>query len=242
MKTILITGASRGIGKAVAKAAAQDGYNVIINYNKSEAEAKKLEAELAKITGAIALKADIAKIDEVKAMYEKAVKRFGKIDALVNNAGISWVGLFTDITDCQQDALIDTNIRGFLNVTRIVLPNMISLKSGRIVNISSIWGKAGASCEVHYSATKAAVIGFTKALAKEVAPSGINVNCICPGVIDTEMLNIYSIIDKQNLIEETPLGRLGKPEDIANAVMFFLSDKASFITGQCLTVDGGFIL
>lgn len=242
MKTILITGASRGIGKEIAKAVAKKGYNIIINYNKSEKEAFVLEKELASMTGVLTVKANVANMNEVDLMYDKAIKRFNKVDILVNNAGISCCGLFTDISQSQQDSLIDTNIKGVFNATRAVLPDMISLKSGKIVNISSIWGKVGASCEVHYSATKSAIIGFTKALAKEVAPCGINVNCICPGVICTDMLNSFSDFEMESLKEYTPLGRLGTPQDIANAVMFLISEKASFITGQCLTVDGGFIL
>ncbi|MEG1612945.1 MAG: glucose 1-dehydrogenase [Clostridia bacterium] len=241
MKTVLITGASRGIGAEIATKLAEEGFNIIVNYNKSENEAKMLVAKLKSITGALACKADVSKHDEVLNMIVTATQRFGNINYVVNNAGIAWTGLFTDMSSSQCDSLIDTNIKGVINVTKAVLPNMIDEKFGAIVNISSIWGVEGASCEVVYSATKSAIIGFTKALSKEVAPSGIRVNCICPGVVETDMLSNLSKQDKLSLAQDTPLQRLGSPRDIANAVSFLLSKDSSFITGQSLVVDGGLL-
>ena len=235
-KAAVITGASRGIGKAIAYALANDGYIPVINYNKSREAAEKIAAE----TGGIAVCADVSDRNAVSDMIETARKKFGGIDVLVNNAGISVTGLFTDISSEAEEQIIDTNIRGVFNCTKAVLPHMISRKYGRIINISSMWGEVGASCEVHYSATKAAVIGFTKALAKEVGLSGITVNCITPGVIMTDMNAEYSEEELNILKEETPLGKLGTPEDIASAVSFLASEKASFITAQIIGVDGGF--
>ena len=237
-KAAVITGASRGIGKAIAYALANDGYIPVINYNKSREAAEKIAAE----TGGIAVCADVSDRNAVSDMIETARKKFGGIDVLVNNAGISVTGLFTDISSEAEEQIIDTNIRGVFNCTKAVLPHMISRKYGRIINISSMWGEVGASCEVHYSATKAAVIGFTKALAKEVGLSGITVNCITPGVIMTDMNAEYSEEELNILKEETPLGKLGTPEDIASAVSFLASEKASFITGQILGVNGGFVI
>jgi len=237
-KAAVITGASRGIGKAIAYALANDGYIPVINYNKSREAAEKIAAE----TGGVAVCADVSDRNAVSDMIETARKKFGGIDVLVNNAGISVTGLFTDIASEAEEQIIDTNIRGVFNCTKAVLPHMISRKYGRIINISSMWGEVGASCEVHYSATKAAVIGFTKALAKEVGLSGITVNCITPGVIMTDMNAEYSEEELNILKEETPLGKLGTPEDIASAVSFLASEKASFITGQILGVNGGFVI
>ena len=237
-KAAVITGASRGIGKAIAYALANDGYIPVINYNKSREAAEKIAAE----TGGIAVCADVSDRNAVSDMIETASKKFGGIDVLVNNAGISVTGLFTDISSEAEEQIIDTNIRGVFNCTKAVLPHMISRKYGRIISISSMWGEVGASCEVHYSATKAAVIGFTKALAKEVGLSGITVNCITPGVIMTDMNAEYSEEELNILKEETPLGKLGTPEDIASAVSFLASEKASFITGQILGVNGGFVI
>lgn len=237
-KAAVITGASRGIGKAIAYALANDGYIPVINYNKSREAAEKIAAE----TGGVVVCADVSDRNAVSDMIETARKKFGGIDVLVNNAGISVTGLFTDISSEAEEQIIDTNIRGVFNCTKAVLPHMISRKYGRIISISSMWGEVGASCEVHYSATKAAVIGFTKALAKEVGLSGITVNCITPGVIMTDMNAEYSEEELNILKEETPLGKLGTPEDIASAVSFLASERASFITGQILGVNGGFVI
>lgn len=237
-RAAIITGASRGIGKAAAYALAECGYVPVINYLKNREMAEVTANE----TGGIPFCADVSDPAAVKNMVETAYNKLGGIDVLVNNAGISVSGLFTDITSDQEQRLIDINVKGVFNCTRCVLQYMIRKKKGSIINISSMWGEVGASCEVHYSAAKAAVIGFTKALAKEVGPSGINVNCIAPGVINTDMNRAYSEEAMDMLREETPLQRLGTPEDVAGAVAFLASDSASFITGQVLGVNGGFVI
>lgn len=237
-KAAIITGASRGIGKAAAYALAKNGYTPVINYVKNNKAAEKIAEQ----TGGTAYCADVSDREAVKKMTEYAYNKYGGIDVLVNNAGISVSGLFTDITPEQEQRIIDVDIKGVFNCTRYVIPYMVSEKKGRIINISSMWGEVGASCEVHYSAAKAAVIGFTKALAKELGPSGITVNCIAPGVIMTDMNACYSSKELDTLKEETPLQRLGTAEDIAEAVSFLASDNASFITGQILGVNGGFVI
>ena len=242
MKTVLITGSARGIGAATAALFADSGYNVVINYNTSEADAMSLCNNL-KANGhnAIAIRADVSKADEVEFLFSEAEKEFGCVDVLVNNAGIAQQKLFTDITAQDYDRMFDCNVKSVFNCCQRALPSMIHNKNGRIINISSMWGVVGASCEVHYSASKAAVIGMTKALAREVAPSGITVNCIAPGVIDTPMNKGFDEDTIKCLTEETPVGRLGTPEDIARTILFFANDDSSFITGQTLVADGGFI-
>lgn len=241
--TVLITGASRGIGRAAAILFAQNGFNVSVNYCKSEAEASTL---VNKLTGygikAAAYCADVADKNAVNEMFRRAEAELGKISVLVNNAGIAEQSLFTDISEEMWDRMFSVNVKGAYNCTQAVLPSMIHEKYGRIVNVSSMWGIAGASCEVHYSASKAALIGFTKALAKEVGLSGITVNCIAPGVIGTDMNAALSVETINSLKNDTPLNRIGTPEDAAEAILFLVSDKASFITGQTLSVDGGFTL
>lgn len=242
MKTVLITGSARGIGAATAALFADSGYNVVINYNTSEAEALSL-CEKLRIKGcnAIAVKADVSKKNEAEFLFGEAKKSFGGVDVLVNNAGIAQQKLFTDITSQDYDRMFDCNVKSVFNCCQCALPYMIHNKNGRIINISSMWGIVGASCEVHYSASKAAVIGMTKALAREVAPSGITVNCIAPGVIDTPMNSGFDEDTINALKEETPVGRIGTPEEIAKAVLFFANDSSGFITGQVLGIDGGFI-
>lgn len=244
-KTVLITGASRGIGRACALAFSKRGANVVINYNKSEEKAKDLLSEISKKhenARTLLIKADVSRADEVRAMFSRIKETFGGVDILINNAGISKSGLFTDITDDERDELFGVNVYGAFNCAREALHFMINKKSGRIINVSSMWGLSGASCEVHYSASKAALIGFTRALAKELAPSGITVNAVAPGVIDTDMNKNLSEADLCALCEETPLGRLGTPEDVAAAAVFLASDEAGFITGQVISVDGGFLV
>ena len=233
MRNILITGASRGIGAETARYFAKNGDNVIINYNKSEEQAKKLEAEI----NGVAVKADVSNPDEVKALFEKA----GRVDVLINNAGISGFYMLDAMSDQEWNKIISANLNSAFYCSRAVLPQMISRKSGVIINISSMWGLTGAACEVAYSAAKAGLIGMTKALAKEVGPSGIRVNCVAPGVIDTDM---NSCLDKdviKNLCDETPLCRIGSAYDVAKAV-YFLADEDSFITGHILNVSGGLVI
>ena len=239
-KTVLITGASRGIGASIARLFAENGYNVIINYCNSKVDAQNLEKELLdKGLSAKAIKADVKDYEQVVNMIEEIHQLFGDIDVLINNAGIAQQKLFTDITEQDFDNMVNVNLKGVFNCTKAVLRDMINNKYGKIINISSMWGVVGASCEVHYSAVKAGVIGMTKALAKEVGPSGINVNCIAPGVINTQMNSNLDEYTLNSLKEETPLGIIGEGEDIANLALFLASDKSKFITGQIITADGG---
>lgn len=238
-KTVLVTGASRGIGAEIAREFADCGYNVIINYFKNREKAEALAKEI----GGLALCADVSDAAQVSHMIKNARKAFGKIDVLVNNSGIAIAQqLLSDTSEQDWNRLFDVNVKGVFNCTKAVLDDMVTNHSGSIINISSIWGTVGGSCEVAYSASKAAVIGFTKALAKELAPTGIRVNCIAPGVVDTDMNAHLSKADISELCAQTPLGCIGKPSDIAKAAIFFASDGASFITGQVLTVDGGIAL
>lgn len=243
MKTALITGASGGIGSAVAKKLADSGYALALLYNKNVDAASRLRDEI-RHSGCDAeiFKADIASSSEVGAAVDAAMREFGHIDVLVNNAGTAEQKLFTDISDSDWNRMISTNLSGVFYTCRAVLPGMISKKRGRIINITSMWGEVGASCEVHYSAAKAGVIGLTKALAKELGPSGITVNAVSPGVIKTSMLSDFTEDDLSALADETPLGRLGTPGDVAEAVAFLASDDAAFITGQILGVNGGFVI
>lgn len=243
MKTVLITGASRGIGRVIAKKFAQNNYNIIINFHKNESKANSLAKELSKYNvRTLIIKADISNEKEVKSMINLSIKTFGQIDVLINNAGISLAKQIQDTTLSDIQKVVDTNTLGAILTTKELSKHMISNKQGKIINISSIWGKVGGSMESVYSASKGAVISFTLALAKELAPSNINVNCICPGVIDTDMMKVYSQEEKSALISSTPLNRLGKPEDVANLAYFLASEEASFITGQVITIDGGFTL
>ena len=242
-KVALITGASRGIGRSIALELAKSGISVAINYNSSEEKAKELLCLIKSLKqNANIYKADVANELEVSEMIHKIESDFGKIDIVVNNAGISQIGLFTDMTSSERDRMIGVNLIGAMNVSKAVLPNMIHYKSGNIINISSMWGEVGASCEVVYSAAKAGLIGFTKALAKEVGPSGIRVNCVSPGVIDTYMNSELSKDDIKELLNDIPLDRIGTPDDIAKAVKFLISENSSYITGQVLSVNGGIIV
>ena len=237
MRNVLITGASRGIGAECAREFTRNGDRVFINYNSSRTAAEKIAAE----TGAIPVKADVSNFDEVNKMRE-IIGGYGRLDVLVNNAGISQIKMFTDITESDWDNMFSVNVKGMYLVTRAFVGDMIAAKSGKIINVSSMWGVTGGSCEVHYSASKAAVIGFTKALAKEFGPSGINVNCIAPGVIDTDMNVHLGNDDLDALKDETPLMKIGTPEDVAKTVFFLASKNADFITGQVVNVDGGMVI
>lgn len=234
MKKVLITGGSRGIGAQCVRDFSKSGYEVYFTYNKSENEAKILSEK----TGAYAIKCDIASAQEV----ETALFEIDNIDILINNAGISQIKMFQDITEDDWDRMFDTNIKGMFLVTKKVIGSMIRNKYGRIINISSMWGETGASCEVHYSASKSAVIGFTKALAKEIAPSGITVNCVSPGVIMTDMNSHLTDEDLKALCDETPVMRVGEPWEVSRAVMYLADEKSGFITGTIIPVNGGMVI
>ena len=234
MKTALVTGGAGGIGEAICRRLAADGYYVYINYNNSKEKSEELASEI----NGQAVHFDISNNDLVK----DAIKTIGHIDLLINNAGVSEIDLFTSINQEKTERILNINLKGTLNCARAVLPSMINKKSGNIINISSMWGQCGASCEVDYSASKAGVIGFTKALAKEVAPSGIRVNCIAPGFIMTEMNSRFSEDDLKLIRDDIPLGIFGKPKHIADAAAFLASDQAEYITGQILAVNGGMVI
>ena len=238
MRNVVITGGSRGIGEACARAFSKNGDRVFIIYEKNDAAAKNV----AETCGAIPLKADISSKTAVVGLVDEIHAKYGKVDVVINNAGTAQIKLFSDITEEELERMFGVNMFGAFYVSQAFLPDMINKKSGKIINISSMWGEVGASCEVHYSASKAALIGFTKALAKELAPSGICVNCITPGVIDTEMNAQISAEEKEELIAEIPLMRMGKAEEVANLALFLASDKADYITGQVIGVSGGMVI
>lgn len=242
-RTAIITGGAGGIGEAICKRLARDGFSAVIAYRTSEKRAMRLAEEIAASGGrAAAVKADVSVSDEVKQLFSLAYEEYGSLDVLVCNAGIAAQRVLTDVSDSEYDRLMSVNMGGVFRCCREAVPYMLKNHSGSIINISSMWGVCGASCETVYSASKAAVIGFTKALAKELGPSGIRVNCIAPGVIDTEMNRHLSEADMQALADETPLCRIGQPEEVAGAVSFLASDDSSFVTGQILSVDGGFAI
>ena len=236
MKTALITGGSRGIGAAIVRALAKQGWRVAFCYKSSGEAACQLAAE----TGAVPIPCDVTDSGQVRAMVTEAARRLSHIDLLVNNAGVAFQGQLTDMTDDDWHFVLDTSLSAAFYTCRAAIPGMVSRRDGRIINISSIWGRVGASCEAAYSAAKAGLIGLSKALAKELGPSGITVNCLCPGVIQTDMLACYTPEDLAALADETPLCRLGTPEDVAAAVCWLAGDEAGFITGQVIGVDGGF--
>lgn len=243
MKTALVTGASRGIGRSIARKLARSGWAVGVNYLHRQDMAQSLVDELRQEgLAAQAFQADVSDRRAVSEMMERLEKAFGPPEAVVNNAGIAGQCLFQDLTDETWQRYFAVNLEGARNTVQAALPHMIREKRGSIVNISSIWGLRGASCETAYACTKAALIALTRSLALELAPSGIRVNCVAPGVIDTDMVQVLGRQTLQDLAGQTPLGRLGTPEDVAEAAAFFLSDAASFITGQVLTADGGFTL
>lgn len=239
MKTVLITGSSRGIGKAIAIAFAKKRYNVGINYNSSKEEALKLKNEILSLNvDAEVFKANVSNKEEANQLAESFINRFGNIDVLVNNAGISNVKPLTDVTFDEWDDVISTNLSSAFYVTKPLLPYFINKKSGSIINIASVWGECGASCEVAYSASKAGLIGYTKALAKELGPSGVRVNSVSPGFIETDMNSCFSNEEKDKFKKNISLLRLGSTCDIANVVTFLASDDATYLTGQNIVVDG----
>lgn len=236
-KIVLVTGASRGIGREIAEKLAQKGYQVIANYNKSEEKAKELKEKNPNID---IYKADVSKRDDVHKMVEYIMQKYKKIDVLVNNAGISISGVFTDVTDEEWNKIINNNLYSVFCTTQEVLPNMIARKEGCIVNISSIWGIVGSSCETIYSVAKAGVDGMTKSLAKELGPSNIRVNSIAPGIIDTEMNSNYTLDEIEEIKEEIPLERIGKKSDISKCVEWLIDDE--YTTGQIISINGGWVI
>lgn len=242
-KIALITGGSRGIGAACVRLFARNGYAVVFLANRSAEKAQALMDELRAEGCDVAFRlCDVSDGTQVAEVVAEVLRSYKRIDALVNCAGVAHIGLFTDMTDAEWDALFAVNVRSVFSVTKAVLPGMISRQTGTIVNVSSMWGEVGASCEVAYSATKAALIGMTKALAKEVGPSGVRVNCVTPGVIDTDMNAQLREEDRAELADETPLGRIGSADEVARTILFLCGDDASFITGQVLGVSGGLVI
>lgn len=239
MKTVLVTGGARGIGRAICLAFAEKSYNIAINYNRSAAAAQDLSKQLGGSSHML-VQADVSDCAQVEKMFADVYSRFGGVDILINNAGIAQQKLFTDITCEDWSSMMDINLGGTFHCCKAAVPNMIQRKSGCIINISSIWGMVGASCEVHYSASKAALLGFTKALAKELAPSDIRVNAVAPGIIETDMMAGFAGGEKAMLESEIPLRRFGTPEEIADAVLFLA--ESGYITGQILSPNGGFII
>ncbi len=245
MKIALITGASSGIGRETARLFALNGYTVFAHYNSNKAGVDSLVAEIESqgISGSVfGVQADFNDMSSVDNMIKEIYKSFKHIDVLVNNAGAGLYKLVTDTTLDEWERLFNINVKSAFLLTNLALKQMITRQAGRIINVSSIWGVNGASMEVAYSASKSALVGYTKALAKEVAPSGITVNCVCPGVINTAMNSRFSASEMKELVDATPLSRLGEPKDVAELILYLASDKASFITGQIITCDGGFTL
>ena len=237
MKTVLITGGSRGIGRAAVELFLEKGYKVLFIYHASKQQAEQLEA-----LGAVGYRADLSVKEECARVAELILKEQGGVDVLINNAGISHFSLFTDLKNDEWKRVCAVNLDAPIYLTRAFLPHMIGQKWGRIVNISSMWGQVGSSCEVAYSTAKAGLIGFTKALAKEEGPSGITVNCICPGLIDTDMNGALDEETIGAIVSETPLMRMGRPEDVASCCLYLASKQASFITGQIIGVNGGLVI
>lgn len=238
MKTIIITGGSKGIGKKLVYELAKQKYNIVLNYNKSEKEANEIKEDLKKQGYSVEIyQADVKNREEINKMIEFTQNTFGHIDVLINNAGISQIKPFASITEEDWDNMINTNLKSIYYTSQAVLSSMLQQQKGLIINISSIWGVIGGSCEVHYSTAKAGMNGFTKALAKELGPSNIRVNAIAPGIIDTSMNQELTEDDKKQIEEDIPLGKIGKPEQIANAVKWLIEDE--YTTGQIISIDGG---
>ncbi len=241
-KTVLITGASRGIGAACALEFAKNGYRVIVNYNKNRKAAESVCSKIRELGGVCMLvRADVSKFKQVERMFGEA-QAFGGVDVLVNNAGMAQTAMLCDTTPELWKKMFATNVDGVYHTCLMAARTMVQKKCGSIINVSSMWGMVGASCESAYSATKAAVIGFTKALAKELGPSGITVNCVAPGMVDTDMNGHLSIEDIDAICDETPLGRVATPQEIAKVVCFLASQSAGFITGQVISPNGGLVI
>ena len=242
-RAAIVTGGSRGIGRAVCVALAKQGCNVVVNYCHG-AEPAEQTAALCRAEGvqAVTVQADVSTAEGCKALFDAAAEAFGRVDVLVSNAGIAQQKLFTDITPEEWQRMLDVNLSGAFHLCQLALPGMIRRKQGRILTVSSMWGQTGGSCEVHYSAAKAGLIGLTKALAKEEGPSGITVNCVAPGVIDTDMMASFTAEDKAALAEETPVGRLGSADEVAQLLVFLAGESAGYITGQVFGVNGGLVI
>ncbi|MDL2324292.1 3-oxoacyl-ACP reductase FabG [Ruminococcaceae bacterium OttesenSCG-928-A16] len=242
-RCVLVTGASGGIGAAIATAFAKNGDNVVLGYHKGQQKAQDLCTQLtSQGLQAVAAVGNVANAQQVQQLFAKAEAAFGPVEVLVNNAGVAAQRLFTQLTEQEWDEMFDVHVKGNFLCTQRALPGMLHRKNGCIINISSMWGQVGASCEAHYAAAKAAVIGLTKALAKEEGPSGIRVNCIAPGAIDTAMMQDFTKQDKASLCEEIPLGRIGTPEEVAGVALFLASDAATYVTGQVIAPNGGFVV
>lgn len=239
---VFVTGGSGGIGSEICREFAKSGYPVAIGYNASKSSADKISAEINQSNGiAISVHCDVSDFDSIQSAFVTIKENIGSVEILVNSAGISDIGLFSDLSPIKISKIININLIGAMLCSKTALPDMINKKHGRIINITSVWGETGASCETVYSASKAGMIGFTKALAKEVAPSGVNVNAVSPGLIDTEMNNELSDDEITKIIRDIPAGRIGKPADVAKAVRFLASENADYICGQILRIDGGWI-
>lgn len=240
-KVVVVTGGSRGIGVQIVKTLANENYKVILNYNNSKEQAEKIQQELLEQGKEIEIiKADVSKKEEAEKLIQFAINKFNKIDILINNAGISQEGLFTDVTEEEWQKIINTNLNSVFYCNQKALKYMIQEQQGCIINISSIWGETGASCEVAYSTTKAAINGMTKALAKEVGPSNIRVNAIAPGIIDTDMNKNLTIEERKQIKEQIPLNRIGKAIDIAKCVKWLVEDE--YTTGQIISINGGWYI
>ena len=242
-KLALITGSSRGIGRAAARKLAEEGYNIIINYKEHKEQAESIVREIEEIgRAAMMIQADVSKYEEVERMFNEIFKYFRRLDLLVNNAGIASLKTFNEITPEYWKEIFDTNVNGMFNCCKFAVPKMISQKEGVIINVASIWGIVGASCETHYSATKGAIVAFTKALAKELGPSNIRVNSVAPGPVMTDMLATLPEDILEKVKEDTPLNKIATPEEIAEYIYFLASDKADLLTGQVMSPNGGFII
>ena len=238
-RTVLISGGDRGIGAAAARAFYAAGYRVAVFYHTNAEAAAALQKEL---PGVLAVQCDVASRASCELAFRAAEQALGRVDVLVSNAGIAQQKLFTDITPDEWQHMLDVNLTGAFHLCQLALPGMIRRKAGRILTVSSMWGQTGGSCEVHYSAAKAGLIGLTKALAKEEGPSGITVNCVAPGVIDTDMMAAFTAEDKAALAEETPVGRLGSADEVAKLLVFLAGEDAGYITGQVFGVNGGLVI